>query len=85
MTGKMNDKRNKATESADTEESLQQELSRETTEGEDSIGDIRSNRTVTGSSSWETLPAKPDAGRSAPKSGKPSGKSSSTPPKRGKK
>jgi hypothetical protein len=56
MTDKKKDNRNKGSKPADTDASLQEELSRETAEGADSIGDVGSNRTVSGSSSWETLP-----------------------------
>lgn len=35
---------------------LQEELNREAEEGEDSIGDVGSNRNLSGSSTWETLP-----------------------------
>jgi hypothetical protein len=42
---------------SDTESSLQNELRRETAEGSDSVGDVGSNRTLTGSSTWETLPS----------------------------
>ena len=55
MTDKKNDTPNKAS-GPDTEESLEKELSREAAEGKDSIGDVASNRTLSGSSSWETLP-----------------------------
>ncbi|HET8823964.1 MAG TPA: hypothetical protein VFM77_02470 [Terriglobales bacterium] len=41
---------------SDSEAQLQEELSRESSEGADSIGDVSSNRTLSGSSSWETLP-----------------------------
>lgn len=71
MTDRKNDDRNKRSDAADTEASLQDELSREAAEGTDSIGDIESNRTVTGSSSWATLP---EEGR-ASKPGKESGQS----------
>ena len=40
----------------DNEARLQEELSRESSEGADSIGDVSSNRTLSGSSTWETLP-----------------------------
>ena len=53
---------------SDSEARLQEELSRETSEGADSIGDVSSNRTLTGSSTWETLPDGP----STPKPGKSS-------------
>jgi len=83
MPDKMNDKRNKTSESADTDASVQEELSRESAEGQDSIGDVGSNRTLSGSSSWETLPEKSDG--SATKSGKQSGNAASTPQKPGNK
>jgi hypothetical protein len=41
---------------SDNEASLQDELDREASEGADSIGDVSSNRTLSGSSTWETLP-----------------------------
>jgi hypothetical protein len=56
MTDRKNDAGNKSGKPADTDASLQNELSREAKEGADSIGDVGSNRTLTGSSSWETLP-----------------------------
>jgi hypothetical protein len=62
----------------DTEESLQNELSREAKEGADSIGDLGSNRTLSGSSSWETLPDSHSA-ESKSKSGKDSGQSHEAP------
>lgn len=67
----MTDKKteNKSGDPTDTDDSLQKELSREAAEGADSIGDVGSNRTLSGSSSWETLP---DAGET-PKSDKKSG------------
>jgi hypothetical protein len=40
----------------DDEAGLQEELNREASEGADSIGDVGSNRTLSGSSTWETLP-----------------------------
>ena len=36
--------------------SLQKELNRESREGDDSVGDVGSNRNLSGSSTWETLP-----------------------------
>jgi hypothetical protein len=56
MADKENDARNKSGDPADTDESLEKELAREAAEGADSIGDVGSNRTLSGSSSWETLP-----------------------------
>jgi hypothetical protein len=35
---------------------LQEELNREASEGKDSVGDVASNRNLSGSSTWETLP-----------------------------
>jgi hypothetical protein len=40
----------------DDEQALQQELARESAEGGDVIGDMRENRELSGSSTWETLP-----------------------------
>ena len=59
MPGKdQNKNRQKGTagKQSDTEAGLQEELSREESEGSDSIGDVGSNRTLSGSSTWETLP-----------------------------
>jgi hypothetical protein len=56
MTDKKAGQSNKSRKQADTEVSLQKELARESAEGADSVGDIGSNRTLTGSSTWETLP-----------------------------
>jgi len=63
-----NEARNKSGDPSDTDDSLQKELSREAAEGADSIGDVGENRTLSGSSSWETLP-------DGEKSGKESGQS----------
>jgi hypothetical protein len=35
---------------------LQEELKREASEGGDSVGDVGSNRNLSGSSTWQTLP-----------------------------
>ena len=40
----------------DTEESLEKELEKESAEGKDSLGDLKSNRNLSGASTWETLP-----------------------------
>ena len=53
MADKQKDQLNKSSDAADTDAGLQNELSREAAEGRDSIGDVASNRTLTGSSSWE--------------------------------
>lgn len=67
MTDKTNETPNKPA-APDTEESLERELSREAAEGADSIGDIASNRTLSGSSTWETLPDGTTEGDRTPKS-----------------
>lgn len=43
-------------QSGDTEESLAKELEKESAEGKDSLGDVKSNRNLSGASSWDTLP-----------------------------
>jgi hypothetical protein len=48
----------------DSEESLQEELRREAAEGSGSIGDTNTNRNLSGSSTWETLPESSDADES---------------------
>ena len=45
----------RSAQSNDSEEALQRELSRESAEGQGEIGDVRENRNLTGSSSWDTL------------------------------
>jgi hypothetical protein len=42
---------------SDSEAAMEAELRRESAEGSDSIGDLASNRNLSGSSTWETLPA----------------------------
>jgi hypothetical protein len=39
----------------DDEAALERELRRESAEGTDAIGDMRENRNLSGSSTWETL------------------------------
>ncbi|MFL5585845.1 MAG: hypothetical protein ACJ78K_13355 [Gemmatimonadaceae bacterium] len=78
MMDKKNDTPNEGS-APDTEESLEKELSREAAEGADSIGDIASNRTLSGSSSWETLPDGDPTGGRAAKSEEESGQSPETP------
>lgn len=62
---------------SDTEAALQRELARERTEGRTLIGDVTANRNLSGSSTWETLPApgrstrRHDARRSTPRSDLP--------------
>lgn len=72
MTDERKDTRSKS--EGDTEESLEKELSREAAEGADSIGDVASNRTLSGSSSWETLPDGATEGERDSKEGKKPGK-----------
>ncbi|MFL5481907.1 MAG: hypothetical protein ACJ8AK_06925 [Gemmatimonadaceae bacterium] len=72
MTERNNDNRNKSGAADDSEESLEKELSREAKEGADSLGDVGSNRTLSGSSSWETLPDESSDGGNAKSGDKPS-------------
>ena len=58
MTDKQKEKGAKPQTAGDSEDDLQKELSRESAEGKDSIGDVGSNRTLSGSSTWETTPDK---------------------------
>lgn len=60
-------KKNHAT--SDSEEALQAELKREAAEGRGSAGDVSENRTLSGSSSWDTLPDSDASGPSAPSKG----------------
>jgi hypothetical protein len=61
------DKRNpgdasdRGTRQHDGERELEQELARESNEGGDVIGDMRENRHLSGSSTWETLPQPPES------------------------
>jgi hypothetical protein len=41
---------------SDSEAAMEAELQRESLEGSDAIGDLASNRNLSGSSTWETLP-----------------------------
>lgn len=41
---------------SDGEKALQEELRREASEGKGTVGDAASNRNLSGSSTWETLP-----------------------------
>ena len=61
-----------AGQGSDSEESLEKELEKESAEGKDSIGDVNSNRNLSGASSWDTLPEK--EADSGSKAGKDSGK-----------
>ena len=79
MTDKKKDTRSKSGEPGDTDASLQNELSREAAEGADSIGDVASNRTLSGSSSWETLPDDTTGGERTSNPRKETGKSPATP------
>jgi hypothetical protein len=59
----------------DTEESLANELEKESAEGKDSVGDVKSNRNLSGASSWDTLPD--EETKSGSNASKDSGKKSS--------
>ncbi|HMG71204.1 MAG TPA: hypothetical protein VK544_08825 [Gemmatimonadaceae bacterium] len=74
MTDKKGKQSGKSATTVDSEVSLQKELARESAEGADSIGDIGSNRTLTGSSTWETLPDKKQGSASSKGKAKPSKK-----------
>jgi hypothetical protein len=52
--GNSPDERGKA--ASDSETAMEAELQRESLEGSDAIGDVASNRNLSGSSTWETLP-----------------------------
>jgi hypothetical protein len=49
---------------SDSEAAMEAELRRESAEGSDAIGDVASNRNLSGSSTWETLPESTDADQS---------------------
>ena len=51
-----NDERSKSAKQSDDDTIVQRELERESREGTDAVGDIRTNRNLSGSSTWETLP-----------------------------
>jgi hypothetical protein len=51
--------------SNDTDEAFQEELRRESSEGGGLLGDTKSNRNLSGSSTWETLPDDASAGSDA--------------------
>jgi len=50
---------------SDGEKELQEELRREAAEGKGAVGDAASNRNLSGSSTWETLPDDDAKGGSA--------------------
>ena len=55
MSEKQNDNRDNSQQSADaTERALQEELRREAEEGRNDVGDLGTNRNLTGSSTWDT-------------------------------
>lgn len=74
MSGNKGKRSSTPRKDGDSEANLQKELSRETAEGADSVGDVGSNRTLTGSSSWETLPGKDQAPAPLKEKGRPSKK-----------
>jgi|GEM_PF-1732341 len=63
------DKKSAATQS-DNEKELQEELRREAAEGKGAVGDAATNRNLSGSSTWETLPEGDAKSGSAPKDSK---------------
>jgi hypothetical protein len=63
-----------SSQGGDTEESLAKELEKESAEGKNSVGDVKSNRNLSGASSWDTLPEGDDSASSTSKgSGKKPG------------
>jgi hypothetical protein len=56
MSDNKNDAGGKQDAQGDSEEALQEELRREATERKNAIGDVDSNKNLSGSSTWETLP-----------------------------
>jgi len=71
MADKKSGQSHKTRTHGDTEAGLQKELARESAEGADSVGDVGSNRTLSGSSTWETLPDKNQAPAPSKGKGKP--------------
>lgn len=69
-------KSGKSGETSDSEESLQKELEQESAEGNDLAGDVKSNRNLSGASTWDTLPDQQADSDSAGKESKDSGKKS---------
>lgn len=69
-----NTQKGNAGKQSDTEAGLQEELSREASEGADSVGDVGKNRTLSGSSTWETLPEGQTKGDSSSSKGRTPGK-----------
>jgi hypothetical protein len=62
MSEKQNDNRDNSQQSGDaTERALQEELRREAEEGRNDVGDLGTNRNLTGSSTWDTLKDEPGA------------------------
>jgi hypothetical protein len=56
MTDNKNGAGDDSNAQSDSEEALQEELRREAAERRSAIGDVDSNKNLTGSSTWETLP-----------------------------
>jgi hypothetical protein len=56
MSNKENRKSGSTNQGGDSEESLSKELEKESAEGKNSVGDVNSNRNLSGASSWDTLP-----------------------------
>ena len=51
-----NDERQGTAQHGDDDRNIQRELEREAREGHDAVGDVSSNRNLSGSSTWDTLP-----------------------------
>lgn len=56
MSDNKNDAGGKQDAQGDSEDALQEELRREAAEKKNSIGDVDSNKNLSGSTTWETLP-----------------------------
>jgi len=56
MTDKKNDAGGTQDARGDSEDALQEELRREAAERKNAIGDVDSNKNLSGSTTWETLP-----------------------------
>lgn len=56
MSDNRNDAGGKQDAQGDSEDALQEELRREAAEKKNSIGDVDSNKNLSGSTTWETLP-----------------------------
>ena len=57
-----NDERSGKAKEGEDDTIVQRELEREAREGKDAVGDVGTNRNLSGSSTWETLPDDKSAG-----------------------